>query len=336
MSTLRDVAALAGVSPTTVSIVVNGKEKERRIPESTVKKVLSAMKELGYQPNQSARALRGQKSARPSVVLYWPLDSRNHMLGSRISNMQHHIAEKGYDFDLSVKTYLPGSIAEYMQPVLEGRHNGVLIGGPNVEDLQALEALNIRVPLVLLNRDSRKYSSVSGNNAHTGIQLATLLQKKQATECALIHMEHRFMGAVERTKSFLYTCSQFGIEIRPEWQISGPNSISGGVAATERFCALENRPRYLVYESDCMAQGGLYALHKNGIRVPQDVELLAIGTQEAEHMAYLIPSVSCVSVPINIDRLALDALAMLMRQDSAATVHLELEPLVQLRESFQL
>lgn len=336
MSTIRDVAALAGVSTTTVSIVVNGKEKERRIPDETVKKVLAAMNELGYQPNQSARALRGRKSVRPSIALYWPLDSRNYMLGSRLSNMQRHMAEKGYDFDLAVKTYTLGNIVEYMQPVLEGRYNGVIIGGANTKDLEMLEALNIRVPVVLLNRDSRKFSTVGSNDTHTGIQLATLLQKKGATECAFIQMEHRFMGAVERTKSFLYTCSQFGIAIRPEWQISGYNSISGGAAATEKFCALENRPRYLVYESDCMAQGGLYALHKNGIRIPEDVELLAIGTQEAEHMAYLIPAVSCVSVPINIDRLALDTLAMLMGQDASATIHLELEPIVQLRESFQL
>ena len=61
MVTIKDVARRAGVSGTTVSIILNVKADERRISETPRERVLSAMAELGYQPNLSARRLRVQE-----------------------------------------------------------------------------------------------------------------------------------------------------------------------------------------------------------------------------------------------------------------------------------
>ena len=76
MATIKDVAKKAGVSVSTVSIVINGKSKERSIPEATQEKVAKAMAELGYQPNQTARRLRTKDEQRPVIAFYWPLDFR--------------------------------------------------------------------------------------------------------------------------------------------------------------------------------------------------------------------------------------------------------------------
>lgn len=58
MATLKDVAALAGVSITTVSLILNGKGKEKHISADTIQQVLEAADHLQYRPNQSARQLR--------------------------------------------------------------------------------------------------------------------------------------------------------------------------------------------------------------------------------------------------------------------------------------
>ena len=55
MASIKDVAAKAQVSISTVSIIINGKSKERKISKETQEKVLNAMKELNYQPNLSAK-----------------------------------------------------------------------------------------------------------------------------------------------------------------------------------------------------------------------------------------------------------------------------------------
>ncbi|RHQ18859.1 LacI family transcriptional regulator [Lachnospiraceae bacterium AM48-27BH] len=62
MATIKDVAKLAGVSVTTVSIIMNGKSGERKISAQTQERVQDAMRELGYQPNLTARRLRFQES----------------------------------------------------------------------------------------------------------------------------------------------------------------------------------------------------------------------------------------------------------------------------------
>ena len=70
MPTQKDVANAAGVTPTTVSLILNGKAKERHIHPETVARVMEAMKELGYQPNTTARRLRSSGAERPIFALY--------------------------------------------------------------------------------------------------------------------------------------------------------------------------------------------------------------------------------------------------------------------------
>ena len=81
MPTIKDVAAAAGVSPTTVSLVMNGRGEQHRIPPETIIRIQNAMRELGYQPNLSARRLRTSAERRPVVAFFWPLDYRANMLG---------------------------------------------------------------------------------------------------------------------------------------------------------------------------------------------------------------------------------------------------------------
>ena len=72
MATIKDVAKECGVSVTTVSLIINGKAKERRISEETCERVHTAMKKLGYRPNAGARALRASDDARPIFRMCLP------------------------------------------------------------------------------------------------------------------------------------------------------------------------------------------------------------------------------------------------------------------------
>ena len=85
MATIKDVAKAAGVSVTTVSIIINGKAEERKISEATRDRVLETMRELGYQPNLSARRLRNQDSKKPVIAFFWPIDYRTTILTSSVT-----------------------------------------------------------------------------------------------------------------------------------------------------------------------------------------------------------------------------------------------------------
>ena len=219
-------------------------------------------------------------------------------------------------------------------PILQGRYDGVIIGGAGEQDLIQLENADISTPLVLINAESRKYSTAGVNHAQTGSQAAALIHQKGYRECAVIRGGDHYDGTSQRTKAFLNSCRQLGIRIQPEWTFQAAPTIAGGAAATEEYCVLRQRPRVIYYENDSMAQGGLYTLARSGIRVPQDAEVLCIGLRKPEMNHCLNPALSCITIPQTVDRQAVALLLRLIQELPAAPLHVEMEPQVQLRESF--
>lgn len=336
MATLKEVAQRAGVSITTVSIIANGKAAEKHISPQTVERVTQVMEELQYRPNNSARQLRSKIVHRPTIGFYWPLDLRTNMLGYRLSHLQSVLLEQDLDYEIVVQNYFNNRIEDFIAPIEKGRFDGVIIGAASERDVEMLEKMDLRTPIILLNRDSRKYSTVGVNNSHLGTKSATLIYQKGYRNCALIKTVDRYAGTSQRTKAFVYACKQLGIELRPEWTFSALTTISGGAQAAEEYCTLQERPRVIYCEADCMAQGVAYTLQRMGLSIPEDVEILAVGQQISETMKYLHPSLSCVSLPPNVDKMAMSAMIRILTEKLTAPVHMELEPLVQLRESFTL
>ena len=105
MATIKDVAREAGVSVTTVSIVINGKTEERRISPVTRDKVLAAMNALGYQPNLSARRLRSNDVKKPVIAFFWPVDYRINILASFLNYIQKELHTQNLDCELVIQTY---------------------------------------------------------------------------------------------------------------------------------------------------------------------------------------------------------------------------------------
>lgn len=285
----------------------------------------------------AGRSCCGPAGARLTIALYWPLDHRTTLLGDRLYNFYSILQqeqEPADPYELLIQTYFSGRLGEMLSPILQGRYDGVIIGGAGEQDLIQLENADISTPLVLINAESRKYSTAGVNHAQTGSQAAALIHQKGYRECAVIRGGDHYDGTSQRTKAFLNSCRQLGIRIQPEWTFQAAPTIAGGAAATEEYCVLRQRPRVIYYENDSMAQGGLYTLARSGIRVPQDTEVLCIGLRKPEMNHCLNPALSCITIPQTVDRQAVALLLRLIRELPAAPLHVEMEPQVQLRESF--
>lgn len=128
MATIKDVAKQAGVSVTTVSIIINGKAEERKISAATQQRVAEAMRDLGYQPNLSARRLRSQENERPVIAFFWPLDYRVSILASFLNFIQIEIAESGFDCEMMIQTYENDKLEQYGTTFLKNGYSGAIIG----------------------------------------------------------------------------------------------------------------------------------------------------------------------------------------------------------------
>lgn len=333
MATLRDIAERAGVSIATASIVISGKAAEKRISPATAQKVLACMEALHYVPAQRTSHHSGGKSTHKVIGFFFSFSTH---FGTCYERFNSVIESKQVDYEVVIHPYIQGRLKERLLPVLDGRYQGLIIGGTAENDMELLKEMKLQIPVVLLDREAHKYSSVVVNCAQLGFQAAIMLTKKQYTECALIGPDNLPPTASSRSKMFLIACKQLGITVKPEWIFRDNSSFSGGARATDKYCKLENRPRVIFYETDVMAQGGLRRLRDQGIRVPDDVEILAIGNTDDAHMFYLTPSISCICVSEQVDKMSMELLIKLIEEGTDTPLHVELEPVIHLRESFQL
>ncbi|MCR8526211.1 LacI family transcriptional regulator, partial [Escherichia coli] len=119
---LSDVAALAGVSPTTVSRVLNNRGY---LSEKTRSSVFEAMKTLGYRPNAIARSLQGRKSQ--LIGLVFP-SVAHPFYGEMAYRLESHLADAGYKTILCNSGDRPEAEQRYLDMLLANQVDGVITG----------------------------------------------------------------------------------------------------------------------------------------------------------------------------------------------------------------
>lgn len=335
MATIKDVAKLSGVSVTTVSIIINGKAEERKISDSTCRKVLEAMRELGYQPNLSARRLRYQESKKPVIAFFWPIDYRTSILASFLNSLQLEIKHLNFDCELVIQTYENDHLDQYDALILKNGYSGIIVGASSQLDLTYLESRSPQMPLVLINRTSEHFSTVGVDNQEVGFLAARQFQQKGYTEAAVFTAMHSYVATGQRTQAFLYACSQLGINVMADHIFKCPNTISGGSHAAKAYCQLDNPPKVIFCDSDTIAIGALYAFHHLGRRLPEDVGLLTVAMLEPEVTAYTIPSLTVVEMPNHeIGKRVIDLLYDKITNNNLEPEHITVPASLVLRDSF--
>lgn len=336
MATIKDVAKECGVSVTTVSLIINGKAKERRISEETCERVQTAMKKLGYRPNAGARALRASEDSRPIIAFFWPNDYRSPMLGTFLGQFQSVLAELGYDAKIVAESYTSGQLKDAAGPILSASYSAAVIGACTDDDISWLENQSVRIPVVLINRDSRIFSTVCYNNEEIGMSAARLIKLAGYREVAVLTSLRPYVATGVRVRAFLKACESLGLTVRNEWIFKNENTIEGGVKAAEEYCSLPDRPQMVYADSDSMAAGALYTFYRHGLRLPDDVALLAIALRAREVTEYTVPPCTVVELPSrDLVKSCVETIRTLLVSPEKAPLRVIIEPKVIVRETFR-
>src|SRR5512133_567345 len=168
MTTIHDVARQAGVSPVTVSRVING---VNNVNSSTRQKVEQAIKDLGYVPNLAARSLRSRQTS--TLALIVP-DITNAFWTTVARGVEDAAQAEGYSVLLGNSDESLEKQKSYLNVVLQQRVDGVIIA-PFDSDARNLSPLrDLKTPLVVVDRqvigwhvDTVRTDSVSGAYALT-------------------------------------------------------------------------------------------------------------------------------------------------------------------------
>lgn len=292
MSTIKDVARIAGVSIATVSRVVNNGPK---VGSKTREKVALVMKELGYTPNANARALVTQKSTTIGVVVPELTDPFFASLASGVDKIARN---NNMQLLLSTAQQTAESERAAINLLIERRCQAIVLHSKKLPDTE-LVALCEKVPgLILIDRmiESIKDKCVWLDNEEGGKIAARHLMSLGHKEVACISSKYQIEDPTLRLKGFSKEYRRAGIEINAENIEYGEPNQQGGEVATQRLLASGHKFSAIFVYNDAMAIGAISTLEDNGYKVPQAVSV--IGFDDVLISRYSRPKLTTLHYPV--------------------------------------
>lgn len=320
MATLKDVAARAGVSLSTASIIANGRGDERKISPATQERVREAMRALGYAPNAAARRLRSG-DRRKTIALFWADDYREAMLARFLRGLHTAINRLDDAFDIEVHMYRPGSLAQVAALAGVPSFDALLVANAAPDDLLYLTDHRPLVPTVLYNRELDGYASVAVDDVEVGRAAARLIIERAeavdrgvasaavsdamagqaartdsaASRVLCVSVPALFEGMRVRERALRATLAEAGLQV--ELREARENSAAAGYELALEFLARRNA-RFVFAPSDALALGMLRACAEQGVRVPGDFGIVAVGNGLTDYAAFSCPPLTCVEIPM--------------------------------------
>lgn len=298
MATIKDVAQAAGVSATTVSIILNGKADERKISAETRERVHQAIQDLHYQPSFSARALRGTDANVYTVGLYWVLDYRSAFLGRFLTGLQSSMLQSSIRINFVICPYKPGELHKEKALWQTTSYNAVIIANLSEQDSEYIHNHPIPMPVILNNRISDMYHCVYIDSAETGRCTAKYLLDCGVRKPAIVSMNSTNYAMNNATAGFMEVCIQHDIQIPDSYHCSIPYSMENGSYAGEYFLSLPELPDGIFCDSDAAAYGLLHTFALQNISVPEKVKVIATGISNPNYCRFFNPSLTTVDVPL--------------------------------------
>ncbi|WP_066249772.1 LacI family DNA-binding transcriptional regulator [Neobacillus drentensis] len=327
MTTIRDVAAKAGVSTATVSRIINN--KGQATPE-TVARVHAIIKELGYKPNVVARSLTSRKSN--TIALLVPTIS-NPFFPELARGAEDVANSYGLNIFLCNTDDEREKVNNYLVSLQERYVDGVIINSLNLtnEDLKELHSNGI--PVVTLDRtfSTHEFSSIIVKH-RIGAQVATKhLIDIGCKRIGLIRGPEDDFTAVQRMWGYRDYVKEFDW-FDQSWIALGDFSVKSGYLCMKELFQRHPDIDGVFASNDLMAIGLLKAAHEWGRKVPD--ELAIIGFDGIDMTQYTNPPISTIKQPIyEMGKMAMEELIRLSREPESDSRKMELDVELILRES---
>jgi LacI family transcriptional regulator len=306
------VAQRAGVSPSTVSRILNGTavvsdEKRAAVDEAVAK--------LGFVPNPVARGLAGGRTLSIGIVSQ-AIDSP--FYGAALRGIEMELDAAGYSPLFMSGHWRADEEARCIDVLKSRRVDGLIVLHGRLAD-SALRSVARSLPVV-----------VTGRHLKAGNLLSMDFDNREGARLAahhLIELGHRRIAfisgdpahpdAVDRLQGYRSAIEAAGLRFDPALVLAGSFTEHSGLLAVERL--LDSRTRFsaILAANDQMAFGAALGLHRRGRRVPDDVSL--VGFDDLAGSLYMVPSLTTVHNPIQeIGQLAACAMLGLLAGERPA------------------
>lgn len=310
--TISDVAARAGVSPMTVSRVINA---EGNVREETKRRVEEAIAALNYAPSVAARTLAGGEEIRIGLLHSNPSFAylSAFLVGSldQASRANVQLVVEKCDED--------GSEAAAIEHLLRGRIDGIVLPPPLSDSppvLAALEGRDIPVVAVATGRAPNWALSVSIDDRQAAYDMTCHLARLGHVRIGFITGNPNQTASAERLDGYRAALAEMQLPDAPELVVEGLFTYRSGLDAADLLLDVPNPPSAIFASNDDMAAATVAIAHRRGLDVPSD--LTVCGFDDTALATTIWPELTTIRQPvIEMSRTAVDLLVREIRMRKA-------------------
>lgn len=290
--TMCDVARSAGVSPMTVSRVING---DAHVQETSRQRVQAAVKALGYMPNIAARGLAGARTMRIGLVYHNPSAA---YLSALLVGCLNGACERGMQLVVELGEFGPESEAAIEKLVRTGVD--AIILPPPLSDSPAL--------IARLRELALPFAALAASTPPPGVSSFRIDDRAAAAAMTrhLLQLGHRriafIRGARDQTASaareegYRDALYEAGVAVEDGLIAEGNFSYASGMEAARVLLAAPSRPTAIFASNDDMAMAAIAEAHRRGLIVPDDLSV--VGFDNTALATAVWPPLTTVSQPI--------------------------------------
>jgi len=293
LMTIVDVAKAAGVSVSAVSYAVNGRPG---VSDATRARIIEVVAQLGWRPNNAARALVGFGTGAIGLVMARSADllESDDFFSRFLVGVERVLATHGFSLVLQVVAAGTAREQEAYERLAHGLVDGIILTDIRIRDPRLGWVRQAGIPAVVAGNAGRNSFFPSVETDHVrGMKLATqhLLD--------LGHQDIAFIGGPQmiehvraRKKAWMQTLRAAGVALGPV--LHQPSSAEGGASALIELMGMRRKPTAVVITSDLMAFGVLGQAHALGVGVPR--ELSIVGFDDVPLARHATPALTTVAV----------------------------------------
>jgi len=325
--TIREIAALAGVSTATVSRVVN---RSGYVSDDTRRAVEEVVREHGYSANRSARGLSAGRTGLVTVPRIYP---------AYFSGIVAGVSETLYEQDMRI--VLCPTLHEHDREVsllarlMHGTTDGALLVLPEESNRELRSLMEHGFLFVVLDprkRMEERVPTVSAAHSAGAAQATAHLLELGHRRIAAITGPRGWMASDERVRGYHAALAAAGVMPDPSLVVESNFEIDGGRSAARELLAWGERPTAIFAFNDQLAIGAMQAAADVGLSVPDDLSV--VGFDDTAEAQIVTPRLTTVHQPLaEIGRMGVSLLSRLLDGQRVEALHVELETTLVVRDS---
>jgi DNA-binding LacI/PurR family transcriptional regulator len=290
--TLKAVAQHVGLTPGTVSAVLNDAPSARSIPQDTKNRIHAAAKELNYRPNFFARTLRNKRTYTIGVIAEEIGDSYGSAI---ISGIEQYLRKRGYFFLTVAHRHDPELLEQYSHMLSERGVEGII-----TVDTTVSEAPTLPTVAVAGHKKLKGVTNIVLDHRHAAVLALKYLKDLAHERVAFMKGNPLSSDSNDRWEAICEVAKKIGVKVDSDLvaqlDTDDPTPMLG-YPFTKQLLDRGKPFTALFAYNDISAIGAIRALQEHGLRVPQDVSVM--GFDDIPGAAFHFPSLTTVRQPLN-------------------------------------